>query len=74
MRYEQEAESYGMSRYDLINPKWDNVYKFRGKWMQAVTREEEIQQKLKETKQKKKDAKAQVKEARKRARELDLGR
>lgn len=74
LRYEQEAESYGMSRYDLINPKWDNVYKFRGKWMQAVTREEEIQQKLKETKQKKKDAKAQVKEARKRVRELDLGR
>lgn len=74
LRYEQEAESYGMSRYDLINPKWDNVYKFRGKWMQAVTREEEIQQKLREIKQKKKDAKAQVKEARKRARELDLGR
>lgn len=74
LRYEQEAESYGMSRYDLLNPKWDNVYKFRGKWMQAVTREEEIQQKLREIKQKKKDAKAQVKEARKRARELDLGR
>lgn len=74
LNYERWAAQDGISKYDLVNPKWDNVYKFRGKWAEKVWKEQEIQKKLKEIKQQKKDAKTQVKQARKRAKELDLGR
>lgn len=75
LNYERRAwQEAGISSYDLVNPKWDNVYKFRRKWADKVMKEKEIQQKLKEVKVKKKEAKAQVKQARKRAKELDLGR
>ena len=69
--YERRAwQEAGIPSYDLINPKWDNVYKFRRKWADAVSREKECQQKIKEIKQKKKEAKTQLKEAKKAAKTL----
>lgn len=70
-RYDSQLwQDYGRDAVDFINPKWDNVYKFRGKWADAVRREQECQKKLKEIKQKKKEAKSQLREAKKAAKTI----
>ena len=65
-RYDSQLwQDYGRDMYDFHNPKWANVYKFKGKWAEAVGREQEIQKKLKQIKQQKKEAKAQLRQAKK---------
>ena len=47
-------------RYSPNHPKWNNVHKFRRKWIEAMSREQECMKKVKEIKQKKKAAKSHL--------------
>lgn len=64
MRYDRKLwKNCARNMNKANNRKWENVYKFRGKWAEAVHRELECQEKIKEIKQKKKEAKVRLRQA-----------
>lgn len=71
LRYDTQLwEEFGVEALDFVNPKWKNVYKFKGKWQEKVWQEQQIREKLAQIKQQKKAAKTKLREAKKAARDL----